>query len=219
MKKCLISVIVLLFVVNITHAQKFSGGIEVSPQISWMKPEVSKKIDNEGVKLGFNFGLIGDYNFSDNFAFSTGIMVNNFGGKLNFSDSIVDFKAGDTSYDLKSDATIEYKLQYVEIPLSLKGKTNEIGYMTYFMKAGVSPMFRWKAKGDANQQRISDESIKDEVRAFNLGFNVGGGFEYSLGGTTKLLVELVFTNGLTNITQTDDKIILNSLALRTGILF
>ncbi len=132
----------------------------------WMKPDIRRKdINNEGVKLGFNYGLVGDYNFTDNFAFSTGVMVNNFGGKLKFNDSISAFKANDSIYNFSKGVVIDYKLQYVKIPIALKGKTNEIGYMTYFLKAGINPMIRWKAKGDASQENIQNESIKEGVKA------------------------------------------------------
>ena len=240
MKKYLI-IATLFFSANIIYmqngfAQKITGGIEVSPVLSWMVPDVAKYIDNEGVKLGFNFGIVGDVNFSDNFAFSTGIMVNSFGGMLKYSDSIPVFTVytgtKDEEYSLRRGTTVIYKLQYIEIPISLKGKTNEIGYMTYFLKAGINPMIRWKAKGTVTDCGISDESIKDEVKSFILAFNIGGGFEYSFGGNTKLLLEFVYTQGLSDITKTivydhevdeirgkSEKVILNNIALRVGILF
>lgn len=227
MKKIFIILGLVLFV-NYTFSQKVTGGIEISPIISWMKPDITKRIDNEGVKFGFNFGFIGDLNLGDNFAFSTGILVNNFGGQLKYHDSIpqftVDKGTSDSIYSFDPGVVIDYKLQYVEIPFSLKGKTNEIGYITYFLKAGISPMIKWKARGDVTQGNISGESITKEVTGFGFGFHVGGGIEYSLGGNTKMLIELVYTNGLSDFTKTEttegnEKVILNCLALRLGILF
>ncbi|MFH2095756.1 MAG: porin family protein [Bacteroidota bacterium] len=232
MKKFLV-VIVLLLVAGYTIGQKVSGGIIVSPVLSWMKPSITKDIESEGVKFGVSFGIGGDFNLSDNFAFSTGLLVNNFGGKLKYTDSIpaftVDKGTSDSVYSFNPGAIIDYKLQYIEIPFSLKGKTNEIGYMTYFMKAGISPMFKYQAKGDVSQGNIDSESIKKEVAGFAIGYNVGAGFEYSLGGNTKVLVELVYTKGLTDMTKTElyksngatgnEKVILSNIALRLGIMF
>ncbi len=230
MKKITFLIIIALIASN-AFSQKFTGGIAVSPLISFMKPDISKKIENNKVKFGFNVGLVGDINLTDNFAISTGINVNNFGGSLKYTDSIssfnVDLGTSDTSYSLASGSIIDYKLQYVEIPISIKGKTNEIGYMTYFLRAGINPMFRWKAKGIVNGGTIVDnESIKKEVSPLFMAYNIGGGFYYSLGGSTKVMVELVYKNGLTDITKTtfynvskSDKIILNSISLRVGILF
>ena len=221
----------IVFLATTAFSQKFTGGIVASPMVSYMKPDISKKVENNKAKFGFNVGLIGDINLTDNFAISTGINVNNFGGSLKYTDSIASFKVdlgtSDTSYSLNPGAIIDYKLQYVEIPVSIKGKTNEIGYMTYFLRAGINPMFRWKAKGVVNGGTIVDnESIKDDVSALFMAYNIGGGFYYSLGGNTKVMVEVVYKNGLTDITKTtfynvtkSDKIILNSISLRVGILF
>lgn len=230
MKK-LALLIIVSFVVSNVFSQKITGGVKISPLISFMKPDVSKKIENNKIKFGFNFGLVGDLNLSDNFAISTGINVNNLGGSLKYSDSIpnftVDLGTSDSIYNISKGAILDYKLQYVEIPISIKGKTNEIGYITYFLQAGINPMIRWKAKGIVNGGSIIDnESIVNEVSPLFVAYNIGGGFEYSLGGNTKVLVEVIYKNGLTDITKTkvygvneSDKIILNSISLSVGILF
>lgn len=218
----------MLFTISASvMAQKVTGGLFFSPVISWLKPD-SKTITKDGSRFGFGFGVPVDFNFSKNFAFSTGIAYTNVGGSLKYGDSIPRFKAVDTTYSLKGGSVIKYKTSFIEIPLSFKGKTNEIGYITYFLKAGVSPQFRFKAKGDVTVN--SGDDIKAEVRAFNMGYNIGGGIEYSLGGSTKLLVEAIFTNGLTNFTNVEtlkkgatatknEKTIMNSIALKLGILF
>ncbi|MFH2143281.1 MAG: porin family protein [Bacteroidota bacterium] len=233
MKKSAIAIILIIFF-TYSYGQKFSGGFAISPILSWMKPPITKNIETESMKFGFGFGVTGDYNLTDNFAFSSGININNFGGKLKFLDSIPEFTVDkgsyDSSYVFSPNAVVLYKMQYVEIPFSLKGKTNEIGYMTYFMKAGLNPMIRWQTKADVTQGNISNESIMKEVSGFAVGYSLAGGFEYSFGGNTKLLVELIYLNGLTDITKTktysasskqenNEKIILNYIALKCGILF
>ena len=179
--------------------------------------------------FGFGFGIPIDFNFSKNFAFSTGIAYTNLGGSLKYKDSIPSFEAVDTTYILKPGSVVKYETSFIEIPLSFKGKTNEIGYITYFLKAGISPQFRFKAKGDVGSLN-TDDDIKAEVRSFNMSYHIGGGIEYSLGGSTKLLVEALFTNGLTNFTKVEtlktgatatknEKTIMNSISLKVGILF
>ena len=224
MKKYFI-VIAFLIISGGVMAQGVTGGLYISPIVSWLKPD-SKTAEKDGSRFGFGFGLPIDLNVSDNFAISTGISFENIGGSVKFLDSIPVFEAADSLYALKGGSSIKYKTQFIEIPLSLKGKTNEIGYITYFLKAGISPSFRFKAKGDVTVN--SDDDIKAEVTAFNLGFHISGGIEYSLGGSTKLLVEAMFTNGLSNFSKTEtwskgalnkEKIISNNIALRVGILF
>lgn len=230
MKKYLIWLTFIIFVSKITAQENaVTGGIYVSPVISWLKPDV-KTIEKDKSKFGFGFGLTVDLNLSKNFAFSTGLSFVNLGGSIQYSDSIPEFKAVDTTYSLKGGSIINYKTQFIELPFSIKGKTNEIGYITYFLKAGISPNFRFKAKGDVTVN--SGDDIKAEVRGFNMGFIIGGGIEYSLGGSTKLLVEALFNNGLTDFTKTktwddrnnklrtsSDKVIINNISLRVGILF
>lgn len=225
MKKYLIGIAFIFITVSVM-SQGVTGGLYISPVVSWLKPD-SKNITKDGSRFGFGFGIPVDLNFSKNFAFSTGIAYTNLGGSLKYLDSIPKFEAVDSIYSLVKNSVVKYKTSFIEIPLAFKGKTNEIGYITYFLKAGVSPQFRFKAKGDVGSLNTGDD-IKAEVRSFNMGYNIGGGIEYSLGGSTKLLVEALFTNGLTNFTKVEtlnkgtlknEKTIMNSISLKVGILF
>ncbi|MBI5538457.1 MAG: PorT family protein [Bacteroidia bacterium] len=227
MKKYAIGIILVMFSFGVM-AQGVTGGLFFSPVVSWLKPD-SKNITKSSSRFGFGFGVPVDFNFSKNFAFSTGISYTNLGGSLKYADSISNFKTVDTTFTrLNPNTVVKYKTSFIEIPLSFKGKTNEIGYITYFLKVGISPQFRFKAKGDITVNEGDNVDIKDEVRAFNMGYHIGGGIEYSLGGSTKLLVEAVFTNGLTNFSKVEtlnkgtlknEKTIMNSIALKVGILF
>ncbi len=218
---------VILMVSYLGYSQKFSGGFFVNPSLSWMKPDVAKNVSNEGMKLGFAYGAMGDLNIiGKNFTLNMGILVDNYGGKISYSDSVPAFQTLDSTYSFEKGAIIDYKLTCLEIPVGIKGKTNEIGYMTYYMKAGVSPMLKLKAKANVTQGNISGESISKEVSSVMFGYYIGGGFEYNLGGSTSLVTELVFTNGFTDVTNTvvegktkSDKVILNNIALRIGIIF
>lgn len=229
MKKIILASLAILFAFH-GFSQKFTGGVFFSPGITWMKPDLSKRVENAGVKMGFNFGLQGDMNIvGENFRLNFGLLANKFGGKIKYLDSIPEFKTTDSTYSFKKDATVKYKLTYIAIPIGLKGRTNEIGYMTYFMKAGIQPYIRWKSKVDVSQGNIDNEPINDEMKFMYFDYYLGGGFEYNLGGSTSLVVEVVFNNGISDLTNTrrykdnklekTDKIILNHLDLRVGIIF
>ncbi|PIY03743.1 MAG: hypothetical protein COZ21_08445, partial [Bacteroidetes bacterium CG_4_10_14_3_um_filter_31_20] len=167
MKKYLIGIVFAFISVSVM-SQGVTGGLYLSPVISWLKPD-TKNITSDGSRFGFGFGIPVDFNFSKNFAFSTGIAYTNLGGSLKYLDSIPKFEA-DTIYSLVKNTVVKYKTSFIEIPLSLKGKTNEIGYITYFLKAGISPQFRFKAKGDISSINPGDNlDIKAEVRSFNMG--------------------------------------------------
>jgi len=229
MKKYVFGLMFIIFSSGLfaQEGNKVSGGLYISPIVGWLKPD-SKTVQKDASRFGFGFGIPIDFNLTKNLALSTGISFENTGGSLKFLDSVPSFEAVDSTYILKKGSIVNYKTQFIEIPISFKGKTNEIGYITYFLKAGISPCFRFKAKGDVTVS--SGDDIKAEVSAFNMGYHIAGGIEYSLGGSTKLLVEAIFTNGLTNFSKAEtidkpngtlkrEKVIMNSIGLRVGILF
>jgi len=213
----------------LVSAQKFSAGLQFSPILSWVKSD-SKSVEKAGNRFSLGYGLFADYNFTENFSFSTGININEVGGMVKYPNEMY-FNYENVLDTLPIDTKVMYKIRYTEIPISIKGKTNEIGYITYFMKAGLSPMFRWKARGDIyktendKEIKIEDVNIKDEVSLFNLSFHVGAGMEYSLGGNTALIAELIYYNGLVDFTPDEsDKmnnysILTHQFMLRLGVKF
>ncbi|MGB4004515.1 MAG: hypothetical protein WBK81_07775, partial [Bacteroidales bacterium] len=68
-----------------------------------------------------------------------------------------------------------------------------------------------------------NEKANNRISLFRATFDIGAGIEYSLGGTTALLGEIYFNNGLTNSLKEYKNIkyksILNYLMFKIGILF
>lgn len=218
-----IPVVVSLSVMAFQHVsaqdQKVNFGLQISPLLSWMKPDV-KTISSTGNRFGFSYGLMLDYNLTQNYAFSTGLTVAQNGGTLKY-DNLLAFKTETKTDTFPANSEVSYRLQYIEIPLCLKLKTNEIGYMTYFGQFGLSTGINIKAKGDIKNgsKDLVDEKINKEVNFLNLGLIMGGGVEYSLGGKTALQGGLYFNNGFVDVTDDKDKAILNYLSLKVGIMF
>lgn len=227
MKKIIISIIGLVIATNI-FSQKISGGLFFAPGISWFSIE-SKLLDNNGTKMNYSFGATIDFSIVDNFAFSTGLSFNNYRGNILYKYGATDIKPDESDVmDLPSGSIIKYNLDYIMIPLGFKGKSKEIGYMTYFLKMGLDPMFNIKAKA-----KIGDfeDYIGKEIRLFHLGWHIGGGFELTLAGNTRLLIELLYTGGLTDFDKTtvynssertgtaDPRSRLHDVSLKFGILF
>ncbi len=122
--------------------------------MGWISTD-SKTLDSDGSRLGFRFGLLADVQLGSNanYFFSTGLFLNNVGAKTKFS-------LGDS---LNTVFKSEVKYQYVELPVTIKLKTNEIGYMTYFGQhrircVGVRVAAKSKTEGgdfeDATMVRI-----------------------------------------------------------------
>jgi hypothetical protein len=220
MKKILVLTCLLFFSAGYSNAQeeqKLHFGLKAAPALAWISSD-TKGFESDGTKLGFSYGLITEFNFATHYAFATGIDVTYRGGKskFQFNDSTV--------------SEIKYNLEYIELPVSLKFKTNEIGYFTYYLQFGLEPGINIRGKADAKTTyqmngvtSINSEDnldIKDEVNNFNLSMIIGGGVEYTLSGSTVLLVGITFNNGFLDILDADNiKANSDYLALTVGILF
>jgi len=135
MKKIVLFVIAIIFTFSIS-AQGVRMGLSASPQLCWMKTDATS-ISSEGPQFGFNFGLLTDFFFAERYSFSTGLMINNTGGKLKYTDSL-HFKTNDGVYDLQAGSTLKYKIQYLDIPLAFRMESNQIGYFQFYAQFGVT---------------------------------------------------------------------------------
>ena len=228
MKKVYALLFPLLFGPLVAYAQEetpsFRFGLKVAPNLGFIKSDV-KELKSDGSRLGFTFGLMGDFMFGTDrrYAFSTGLLLNNVGGKTSYT-------VGGTNL------SAENKYQYVELPLTLKLMTKEIGYITYFGQIGFGAAFNIAAKSDYDTfdmsgkvVRLTDEDIMDNTDLFKASLILGAGLHYNFSGNTSLLVGVTYNNGFTNILKdqeitvgTDKKELKakqNYLELTLGVFF
>lgn len=208
------------------ESKGFRFGLQFSPQLVWTKNGDNLTIAS-GVKVGFNYGLIADFSIGNNYAFATGLNISQNSSAILYKDSMK-FNSTGTSLLFPASTTTTYtKLQYINIPLALKLKTNEIGYMTYFGQFGFDLGINTSAKGDIKNSfgvnyPITGDLGKD-IYPFNLSLNIGAGIEYSLSKSTAFITSLSFHNGFLDISDSPrdfkTKTILNQIELRLGILF
>ena len=217
MKKYLFILILALISIR-SFSQNTRFTVFVDPKFSWMSSDL-KAIEKDGSKLGVNIGLNVDNFFAQNYAFMTGISINNTGGRLIFSNE-KNLKTNGPDTILPSGSAVNYKLQYINIPLGLKLKTNEIGYLTFFTHLGINGGINIKATAEVDNFELDNENISDEIKLFNLGYFIGAGVEYSIGGNSAVVLGLTYTNGFIGITDdSDSKVTLSNFAIRIGILF
>jgi hypothetical protein len=203
--------------------RKIRFGLQASPNFGWMNPNISQ-FEKDGLqpRLGFGYGLVLDYKFSEssNYLFSTGFNITSSGGGLIESyDSTSVFvpSAGVTTeiyYTGKLDRT--YRLNYVNVPLLLKMRTNEIGYMSYFAAIGIDLGFRtrvfandqfdWEdnAAGPALGDSRKDLNITKQMNFFRTALNISAGGEYNLSGNTNIYFGLGWHNGFLNAFRNKD---------------
>ncbi len=212
----------LLFCLQIPiflFSQGVKFGIFVEPKISWLSPDV-KNISNGGSRMGVNIGLVMDGYFTDNYAFATGVSINNVGGKLEFTEAF-ELATSDTSFEnIDPNTIVTYKLQYVNIPIGLKLKTNDIGYFAFTSNVGITPQINIKSRINSEDNNLSDINVGEEIKLFNLAYHIGVGVEYSIGGSSAISVSIIYTNGVLDITnREEDKIHLSNVALKVGLMF
>lgn len=211
MKKTSTLFTLLIFCLAGFSQSNFQLGLRVSPNLNWIKPN-SENLERDGLKFGFNFGLVGDFNFADNYSFSTGIGLANVGGKFIKPDIQLNPDGSGTSLHGQTNADVQ--LKYIEIPLTLKLKTNEIGYMKYFAQVGFGIGFNYDATADeeftfnsngVNGGTLSNDGVDyaDEINALRASLILGLGGEYNLTGNTSLMLGLSFNNGFTNVFSED----------------
>ncbi len=202
----------LLLLVCLTIASGFVWGQQegrtrlsfvLNPQISWIKSDI-ENVDSRGSMAGYNFGVVADRFFAENYAFSTGLTVNTTGGKLKYTPE----EGGSYHTD--------YHLRYLEVPFGLKLRTNDFRRTAFYGRFGLASQFNIGAK-DAN-----DLSLSSQVRFINFSYHLGAGLEYSIGGSNALMFGLLFNNGINDITKQSgfkDKAVLNRFVFEIGFIF
>ncbi|MFP4525988.1 MAG: porin family protein [Bacteroidales bacterium] len=215
MKKYLLTIAFVFAIFTVT-AQNFNFTVYGEPHISWMTPD-ARDAENGGGKIGFNAGFNFDNFFAQNYAFSTGISINKMPGKITyFYDR--EIEARDGTYQLDSAGTVEYNLQYIDIPIGLKFKTIEIGYTKFFAHLGLNCNINIKSAADFSDYK--DINISNDMNWYNIGYYFGGGVEYSLGGSTAIVAGLTYRNGFLDVTKEKrNKVTTGNFSLRLGILF
>jgi len=247
MKKTTVLITLLALVLGSFAQNNFQLGLHFSPNIGWIKP-TGDNITADGAKLGYSFGVITDFNITENYIFSTGAQLVNTGFAVTKPDVQQFTDNSGTKVSGYGKTTSEVRLKYVDVPLTLKLRTNEIGYMRYYGKVGFGVGVNYKAMADeeftyttgtTQGATISneEEDYDDEINLFRAALIIGAGVEYNLSGNTSLIAGVTYNNGFTNIfskdayaadgngnaiSQTDTeaaKSINNMIVLNVGILF
>jgi hypothetical protein len=213
--------ILILFILIFFCRQGFSQGIRFSafadPEIVWGTPHTSV-IKAKGIQPGINFGFSMDKFFADNYAFNTGLSIHNFHLPLQYNDTTL-LEIDNAQNELPEKTTVNYRLQYLKLPVALKFLTNEIGYTTFFAHMGLTTEMSIKSTADVNIIDTKEGDISTEVKLFIFSYHIGAGVEYSLGGSSALNFGLTYTSGFTDITTMHEKVTVNNVALRVGIIF
>jgi hypothetical protein len=200
MKKILLALSVFVATIS-TAAAQVEIGLKVSPSITSLRAEspTNRAFASDGSKFGFGGGLVVDYFFGENYAFSTGLLLRSKGGTISYSDVPTPSSSSVTT------ATQKISMQYLELPVTVKLFTNEIAPATrlYFQVGGSlnvpigsringSKFYTDPATG--NETKASSHVLFIDADAL-----VSFGTEYQMGQSTKLFAGISYHRGLVNI--------------------
>jgi Outer membrane protein beta-barrel domain len=239
MKKIVVAtVFVLLATVSFTQKSSKSVriGFMLEPNIAWFHP-VENGVQSDGAKVGINYGLMLDYEFAENYIFSTGLKVEHIGGKLSYTGNIwpdkhIGYIAADNS-DVKNTANYNIGIQYIQIPFAIKLKTNNRGRMDYWgsfggfigvpVKARADVQTNFTSGGISNFSKDND-NVLSAVQPISVGMQIGAGVEIPFADKNVFIVGLTFNNGFIDVTRNskfgdDGRINLNNIALKLGVFF
>jgi hypothetical protein len=184
----------------------FLFGMKLSPNIGWMNSN-SVGYDNEGVKAGISWGLITQIHLMENYDLHTGINISLLRSAINYPDIKT---IGSTP--VEGELHRLYSLKYIGIPLTFRMKTNEFAKKRFFGQIGIELNFliaanaKDKFNSEGSGQVNEEINIYNELRFPRYALIVGGGMEYSLGGSNMLITGLNFNNGINDVLKDQNKI-------------
>lgn len=210
MRKNLLLVVALVVSSTCAMAQ-FKLGFKFSPSLSANRIDSDSDVvsfSSDGTGLRFTAGLIADYAITENYYFSTGILL---------ASKRAAFKVTEPDGVRKE----EYALQYIQLPVSLKLFTNEVALDKRIY-------FQVGATMDVN---VKEEPKKDsyvyieDFKLFDASLLIGTGLEYKVGVNTIVFGGFTYSRGLLNTVDEqidlDQDIILKNdyIGLDLGVKF
>ena len=168
-----------------------------SPNIGYIVPKEGAFVATNN-KLGFAYGLLLDYGFTENYAIGTefSIITQNGGIKSSPNDG-------------------EVHMQYIAVPIYLKLKTREFGKFRPYALFGLDNNIKLDG-----YTKINGTINRDNFYFIREALLIGGGTQYSLGGETSLFAGFSYSKGFTNTYSDDNNSFKNEyIALNIGIMF
>lgn len=219
---------VLFFSPNAAQSQGYHLGLQLAPNVSMAEP---RELSHAAIQseAHFGYGFVFDAMFTEKYAIGTGVNVFYNGGITQH----LAFQEGENGLSIEAVQLVQQQ-QYVEIPLTFKMRTNEIGHTTYFGQFGAG--FGLNVRSEGSQKTTSfatldslgsvtevvfsqsaleaaeseQVSMADRTRLFRPSMIIGLGAERRLTGSTALVFALRYNVGLRS--QYEDFDVLQSQA-------
>jgi hypothetical protein len=223
MKKFRLLTILLLLSASV-WSQNFRLGFQASPHVSWMNSTRGDILNHE-TKPGVKYGLEADFFIAGypRYIINSGLFVSNhsFSARDNLDTPFFINKA---AFDTL--VTLHYRMNYIDVPLNIKLRSEQFYRMTFYGQFGLSNLFNLSASVQSSDLQLAGDAVNSgfnrAIKFYNLSMLMGGGMEYDVGGSIAINIGVQYCNGLTDVTSLngiDEKTILNSLRLVLGVMF
>jgi len=229
MKNYIVSILVMILFSSALKAQDttkpFNFSVRVGPNVNWFKSN-SDAVKGDGLSLGFTWGALFEFPLKDNFSYVGGFNIHFAGGKI-------DYMGLNQTIPVIVDE--KYTLKYLELPVIIKLRTNEVDGVLYYGQVGLGTSFRLSSRVERSfilppnssspnfeSQALSSDNLTSFIRESLI---IGIGAQYSLQKNLKLFGGLNFNNGFTDILKkgpyntSDPKVISNFVEFNFGLYF
>jgi opacity protein-like surface antigen len=218
--KRLILISMLLATSIMSFGQFLKLGFQASPQLSWMK-STNTNVINDQSRAGIKYGLEADiFLFGvPRYSLNTGLFISNLSFKTRYK---LETPISLNGILITTPTTIQYNLNYLEIPLNIKLRSDQFYRLTYYGQFGITNLINISAKANSSDSELNGSNVSESIGFYNLGMIMGGGVEFDIGGNTALNFGLQYTNyflDATTIRNLKEKTTINSLRLVIGVMF
>ena len=230
MRKTLLIISLVAMIVMRGNAQTSDArfGIKLGPTLAWASPG-STAVENNGVGLGYNLGLVYEHYLSSHIAVASGVNFN----ALRMKYTFVDYRFVDDFLEETNVPVMRrVKAMNVEIPLKIKMKFDVVDSFKAFVEAGGGLGFNCKDLGRDDYSfywvSSSGENYLDctnQYRLLQLSMIFGLGAEYEVNRKLSAFAQLTFDHCFSNAfvssleKQTGSILRNNYVGLEMGVLF
>ena len=187
---------------GLTKNPSFRMGVSFSTVFSWLNPDGGDKfVESTAPRVNIGYGLHTDFGLgtTGNYYFSTGIFALNTGGTLKYTYQ------DPSNADFIAARTIRHRINYLNIPLTMMLRTNEVGYTVYYARVGIDNGIKFKSVYNSDDvvgnttYSKEDEGSPDFSVLYRAGLHIELGAEFNITGTTNIFVGVTWNNGLNNV--------------------
>ncbi|MFT5600697.1 MAG: opacity protein-like surface antigen [Flavobacteriales bacterium] len=211
--------------------KNFRFGLKGDLSFDWLNIDNDKKFLANGVGAGYDWGMQMEFKLNNTVSIVTGLSLKSNSLKLSYlgassADStyyVLDKDEAFVPFDTAALSNVNNKVfllenrkvsaNYINIPVALKMKTKEIGYLTYFGQFGANIGVNTKSRAtddaflrtqNADSSYAFTSLVNEKLEMTNgtqilrLGLQIGGGAEYNFSGSTSLLLGITYNHYFTN---------------------